>query len=247
MLKENGFKFGWLVCWLTSCHTVSTPAIQFTIYEINPTGDTTDEKQRQLHQIYRRKEEDLNRVIAFSPRAVWQRAEEPVLSNWVADAVLDGVEKKTGMRPDMVLIPGWIMGKYLPKGNVAIRDIHQLIRGNYRWEIRRVSALAVTRYLDSFLTVPYGGISAGTLIKREKEQITEIWLQHQKLLPSTEISLLTIQASETNRKKVFFLTAFPVIQMGYNLHELVIGYCRSNTRAGFSVKMPEEKRRMEND
>lgn len=247
MLREKCFIFGWLVSWLTGCHSVSIPAIQFTIYEINPTKDTSDTYHRQLYQIYRRREEDLNQVIAFSPKAFWQRGEEPFVSNWVADAVLKGVAKKTGIQPDMVLIPGWVLGKYLPRGNVTKRDILQLIKGDFRWEVRRVSASAIKRYLDSFLTLQYGGVSAGTLIKREQNQITEVWLQNRLILPSSEISLLTIRTTEPYRKKLYSLSEFPIILFGNNLHELVFSYCDSFTRAGLPLKMPEEKRRIEND
>ncbi|MFM7359223.1 MAG: hypothetical protein ACKO1T_11675 [Sediminibacterium sp.] len=247
MLREKCFIFGWMVIWLTGCHSVSIPAIQFTVYEINPSKDTSDAYHRQLYQIYRRREEDLNQVIAFSPRAFWQRGEEPVVSNWLADAVLNGVAKKTGIQPDMVLIPGWVLGKYLPRGNVTKRDILQLIKGDFRWEVRRVSASAVKQYLDSFTTLQFGGVSAGTLIKREQNQITEVWLQNRLLLPSSEISLLTIRATEPYRKKLFSLSEFPMILFGYNIRELVIAYCDSVTGAGLPLKMPEEKRRIEND
>lgn len=242
MILLRCFLLGCFFSQIVACHT--PPNASLTIYQIRSFKDTADEIYLKLIKEYRQRWVQMDQIIAYSPSKYWQRAKTPlpVISNWVADAILYSAGKMIGREPHLVLVPVGTTFQQLPRGNISYRDIFRLFPGHYRWEFRQLPLDVVEQLFDTTISAKSWGISAGTSIMRNEQKKIQVICRQAEANPFSKINVILVRDSWEDNKLLPFLHDHPAIMQGNHLFDFIIAYCQSFTAAGIPLRISTEKR-----
>jgi hypothetical protein len=243
MKKQWLVWIGMLLCApFLGCRSAGYTSVAFSTYEVKKVGNSSGVLQQLLKRAKDEVNDSLAKVIACSVQGFRQQPNEYTLENWVADAVRYTAEKTVLQPVDLVLISRAAVGRWLPRGNITLQNIYQLIPGNFRWVIHTVRVDSLETFLDSALRKNGYGISGSTLRRVGTGGGVQIRSRGQLLLPTSHIHVITLQRLSYQPAKEEFFQFFPTLYKGTLLREAVIFYAASFTQAGQPVKVSLEKR-----
>lgn len=242
MILVRCFLVGMVWLQLSGCHM--PPPSTLTIYQIRADADTTDEIYQRLIRNYRQRWKLMDQVMAYSPTNYWQSATSrvPVISNWVADALLHSAEKMIGRVPDLVLVSVGNFFQQLPRGNISYRDIYRLFPGHYSWEFRQLPLQVIEQLFDTTIYPKSWGISAGTIIQKRTGQKIKIICQGEEVTSTAKLNVILVRESWGNNNKSYLYQDHSLVAQGNNLHDFIISYCQTFTAAGIPLRISTEKR-----
>jgi 2',3'-cyclic-nucleotide 2'-phosphodiesterase (5'-nucleotidase family) len=183
----------------------------------------------------------MNTVIGFSVDGLTKKQPESGLGNFMTDAMLLMAEKKIGIKVDGAFINyGGVRG-YIPKGDVTIGSIFELMPFDNLLILQTISGDSLQAFLNHVASRngwPISGITF-TIVNK---MATNILVNGQ---PFDSAKTYTIANSDyiiNGGDDVKMLKTFKQINKGYLIRDALIDYVKMQTEKGKSIDAKTEKR-----
>lgn len=177
-----------LVALLWSCHTPRyVTSADYHRYEISQDTLTTaaGNEIKQIIAPYKAEvDEEMNTVIATLPRSLKKQKIESTLGNWLADAIAEFVEEKTGREVDLAICNyGGVRIPMLPAGPLTVGDLYELMPfDNYvvTMELKGTTLLKLLKRIAD-----YGGwpVSGSLRLAVQNDQVRKALIHQEPISP----------------------------------------------------------------
>ena len=188
-------------------------------------------------------EAEMEEVIAYSDQALSKAQPEGLLNNFISDLVLKMAGRYyTENKIDFVLLNNGGLRSSLPKGEIKVRNVYELMPFENKISIMIISgnnAAALFDYVAREGGMPVSGITMG--IKEDKA--VNISVQSQAFDPSRNYIVATNDyLADGGDKMSFFNNPIERIDLPVLIRNAIIEYLKELTTQGVTVNASLDKR-----
>ena len=225
---------------LFSC--VTAPAIEKSTGALVSIDSTLKGDSLMLAEIlpYKIKiDEVMNKVIAFSEQALSKNQPEGLLGDFTADLILKkaGEHCADSCKVDMCVLNNGGLRNPLPKGNITISNIYQLMPFENEMAVLTMKGSDVKDMLE-FIANQKGMPVAGLRMKIKNQMASEVMIGNK---PFDETKVYTVVTSdylsEGNDQMTFFTKATRRKLLGKKLRDAIIEYMEDENKKGNSINV----------
>ena len=184
----------------------------------------------------------MNRVIGFAAEGMSAKQPESELGNLMADCIRRMAEKKFGKKVDAGFINKGGIRSYLPKGNITVGKIYELMPFDNLVVLQEVKGSVLRSFLDKIAADGGWPVSEGVVLQLKDKRIASATINGQ---PLDENGLYTIANSDyvaNGGDNCEMLRNIPQQNKGYILRDAIIEYVTSFTQQGKPVGAKIENR-----
>lgn len=226
---------------LSLCSTAQKVVVNHDLYRIG-TGSNIDSGMYQMLQPYADSiGKSMNKVIGFSANGMSKRQPESGLGNFMADCMKAMAEKKFDTRVDAAFINYGGIRSYLPKGEVTIGKIFEIMPFDNLIVLQVVRGDTLQAFLNRVAEKGGWPVSGITMGLKEKKAVN-IMVNNVPLQPDSMYVIANSDYIANGGDDCFMLKKIPTLNKGYLLRDALLGYIENCTQIGQSIDANTQNR-----
>ncbi len=210
-------------------------------YRIQPGMNIDSGMYKWLLPYQKNLEATMNKPIGFSAQGMSKKPLESVLGNFMADAMMQMSTEKFGRKPDAAFVNYGGIRSYIPKGEVLIRHVFELMPFDNLIVLQEVTGDSVQSFLNK-IAERGGWPVSGIQFQIKNKQAVNIYIGGQQLDLTKTYVLANSDYVANGGDDCFMLKAFKQINKGYLFRDALIEYIQHLTKEGQTIDAKTENR-----
>ncbi len=218
-----------------------TAVIEFTNYKIENTLKPDSSLLKLLMPYTDSVHRSMNAVIGFSINGMVKKQPESALGNFMADCMKLMAELKFNQKVDIAFVNYGGMRSYIPKGEISIGKIYELMPFDNLIVIQKLSGKILQQFLDKMASRDGWPVSGLTMSIKDKKA-THVLIDQK---PLDENAIYVVANSDyiaNGGDDCEILRAVPKINIGYLYRDALIEYIVSLNRQGKTIDAKTDNR-----
>ena len=183
----------------------------------------------------------MNEVIGFSTSVLYKKQPYSDLGNFMADCLKESAAKAFHMPVDVALVNYGGIRSYLPKGDITINTIYELMPFDNVIVLQKIKGNTLQQLLN--LVAAKGGWPvAGVTMNIKWKQAVDIKIQNMPLVDTAVYTLAVSDYLANGGEQCAMLKALPQTNINYLFRDALIDYVKSFTLAAKPISTSKEKR-----
>lgn len=183
----------------------------------------------------------MSTVLGFSTEGLTKKQPESGLGNFMTNAMKTMAEKKFGTRVDVAFINYGGIRSYLPKGDITVGKIFELMPFDNLIVLQEVKGDTLLSFLN-FVAERNGWPVSGISMTISNRKAYNILVNGKPLDTTATYTIANSDYIANGGDDVKMLKAIPQINKGYLLRDALIAYTKLLTDTGESIDAKLEKR-----
>ncbi len=226
---------------LTPCIHAQGISVSYSGYPID--GNTKKDSSLSSFLSYYRDSvsKSMNVVIGFSVSGLYKHQPESGLGNFMCDAIKTIGENVFKQHIDAAFVNYGGVRSYLPKGNITVGNIFELMPFDNIMVLQRVKGDSLLSFLNHIAKNngwPLYGVSMGISNKKA----VNILINGNPLSADSTYTIANSDYVANGGDNTNMLKVFPKISKGYLVRDALLAYVRLFTDQGKSIDAKNEKR-----
>jgi 2',3'-cyclic-nucleotide 2'-phosphodiesterase (5'-nucleotidase family) len=242
-MNRTIFTFLIVIIFSGSCspiHTVSS--LQYTDYRIEKPSSVDTGMLHFLQPYAASMNTTMNKVIGFTNESMNAKQPESALGNLLADCICTMAEKKFGKKVDAGFINQGGIRSYLPKGNITVGKIFEIMPFDNLVVIQQVKGSVFLEFLNK--TAADGGwpVSAGIQLGIKEKKIVQALINGKPLDENATYTIANSDYVANGGSDCAMLKNIPKQDRGYLLRDAIIEYVSIFAQQGKPIEAKIENR-----
>ncbi len=226
---------------LSSCDSTKPVAVTYNNYQVEKQVKVDSNMLSMLQPYSDSLRHTLQQVIGFSTMGMYRKQPECELGNYITDAMKEMASQKFGKKVNMAFINYNSLRSYVPKGDVNIERMYQLVPADHILIVMDVKG-EVLRILLNRIAEKGGWPVSGMTMSIKDNKPFDVSIEGEFLNDAKTYTIATIELLADGADDCDILKSRPFLNQGYLLRDAVIGYTMQMTRQGKPVDCKIEGR-----
>lgn len=231
------------VLFTVSCSTTNqTTSLLYKDYRIEKTAKTDSGLSKMLQPYATSLSATMNKVIGFSNNNLSAKQPESGLGNFMADCMRTMAEKKFAKKVDAGFINQGGIRSYLPKGNITVGKIFELMPFDNLIVLQEVKGSVLQQFLDKAAADGGWPVSAGLTMGIKDKKAVNVTLNGKPLVTDAMYVIANSDYVANGGSDCDMLRKIPQVNKGYLLRDALIEFVTNLTQQGKPVDFTIENR-----
>ncbi|MBI2283713.1 MAG: 5'-nucleotidase C-terminal domain-containing protein [Bacteroidetes bacterium] len=242
-MNRSFFSFWTLIFWISSCNSTQTvTTVQYKDYRIEKSVQPDTAIVRMLAPYSAALNESMNKVIGFSNNQLSAKQPESGLGNFMADCMRSMAEKKFDRRVDAGFMNQGGIRSYIPKGNITVGRIFELMPFDNLLVIQEVKGSVLQQFLDKMAADGGWPVSAGLTMGIKDKKAVNVQINGKPLDATVVYVIANSDYVANGGSDCEMLRRIPQQNKGYLIRDALIDFVADLTRQGKPLDYQIENR-----